>query len=75
MCWLDSSCFACLLLLLLLQEWLNQNIHAKGSLYTSGDELMAAVTGNALQPQTFLKYLRGKYGKLYSLGGSTAEQK
>jgi carboxypeptidase Taq len=57
-----------------LQEWLNEHIHAKGSLHASGDELMTAVTGNALQPQTFLTYLRGKYGKLYKLEGSTAEQ-
>lgn len=57
-----------------LQEWLNEHIHAKGSLHASGDELMTAVTGSALQPQTFLTYLRGKYGKLYKLEGSTAEQ-
>jgi carboxypeptidase Taq len=57
-----------------LKEWLNEHIHAKGSLHASGDDLMAAVTGNALQPQTFLAYLRSKYGKLYNLGGSTAEQ-
>jgi Zn-dependent M32 family carboxypeptidase len=54
------------------QEWLNKHIHEQGSLYASGDELMAAVTGNALQPQTFLSYLRSKYGSLYKLG--TAEQ-
>lgn len=49
------------------QEWLNQHIHSLGSLHVSGDALMTAVTGNALQPQTFLNYLRGKYSKLYKL--------
>jgi hypothetical protein len=28
---------------------------------------MTAVTGNPLQPQTFLAYLRSKYGALYKL--------
>jgi carboxypeptidase Taq len=56
-----------LLLLLVLQEWLNEHIHRKGSLHPSGDALMAAVTGNALQPQVFLSYLRSKYSKLYKL--------
>eukprot|EP00878_Enallax_costatus_P001574 GHUV01001725.1.p1 GENE.GHUV01001725.1~~GHUV01001725.1.p1 ORF type:complete len:544 (+),score=156.71 GHUV01001725.1:74-1705(+) len=50
-----------------LREWLNENIHRKGSLYPSGDELMQAVTGSALKPQTFLAYLRSKYGQLYKL--------
>jgi carboxypeptidase Taq len=54
------------------QAWLNEHIHARGSLYASGDELMSAVTGNALQPQTFLQYLRSKYGKLYKLPAGTA---
>lgn len=50
-----------------LREWLNEHIHRKGSLHPSGDALMTAVTGNALQPQVFLAYLRSKYSKLYKL--------
>lgn len=38
-----------------------------GSLPTSGDELMIAVTGAPLQPQVFLGYLRDKYSALYQL--------
>lgn len=57
-----------------LREWLNDNIHRKGSFYASGDELMTAVTGNALQPQTFLSYLRNKYGKLYKLTSAEGPQ-
>ncbi|KAF6265951.1 putative carboxypeptidase [Scenedesmus sp. NREL 46B-D3] len=50
-----------------LREWLNEHIHRQGSLHPSGDALMTAVTGNALQPQVFLAYLRTKYSKLYKL--------
>lgn len=53
------------------QTWLNENIHASGSLHPSGDELMQAVTGSALQPQAFLAYLRSKYGALYQLPASS----
>ena len=38
-----------------------------GSLHTSGDELMTAVTGAPLQPQVFLEYLTAKYSELYQL--------
>ncbi|KAF8071085.1 thermostable carboxypeptidase 1 [Scenedesmus sp. PABB004] len=50
-----------------LREWLRENIHTRGSLDASGDELMVAVTGSALQPQVFLDHLRTKYGQLYKL--------
>lgn len=56
------------------QEWLNTHIHAQGSLYRSGDELMTAVTGSALQPQTFLGYLRHKYRQLYKLQSHTVDE-
>lgn len=34
-----------------LREWLREKIHAVGSLHTSGDELMRAVTGAPLDPK------------------------
>jgi carboxypeptidase Taq len=50
-----------------LKGWLNEKIHKVGSLPTSGDELMVAVTGAPLQPQVFLDYLKDKYSALYQL--------
>lgn len=50
-----------------LKTWLNENIHEVGSLHTSGDELMRAVTGSILDPEVFLVYIRSKYTALYSL--------
>jgi Zn-dependent M32 family carboxypeptidase len=37
-----------------LKAWLNARIHAAGSLHASGDELMVAATGSALDPSIFL---------------------
>lgn len=50
-----------------LREWLNANIHRRGSLDPSGDDLMKAVTGSPLKPSVFLDHLRSKYAKLYKL--------
>ncbi|KAI8464429.1 MAG: putative carboxypeptidase [Monoraphidium minutum] len=50
-----------------LREWLNANIHTRGSLDPSGDDLMAAVTGSPLKPSVFLAHLRAKYAGLYKL--------
>ena len=50
-----------------LRKWLNEKVHSKGSLYTSGDELMKAATGSPLDVSVFLDYLKDKYSKLYSL--------
>lgn len=50
-----------------LKEWLTEKVHSKGSLYKSGDELMVAATGSALDPSIFLQYLKEKYSKLYKL--------
>jgi len=44
-----------------------RDIHRKGSLHPSGDDLMQSVTGHTLQPRVFLAYLRAKYSKLYKL--------
>ena len=50
-----------------IREWLRTNIHEKGSLYPSDDELCAQVTGKKLDPQVFLKYLDEKYSALYGV--------
>lgn len=50
-----------------IKKWLNTNIHEKGSLYTSLDDLLCNVTGEPLKPSYFLRYLESKYAKLYNL--------
>lgn len=50
-----------------IKKWLNENFHAKGSLYPSLDELLAAVTGEPLRPQYFMDYLTKKYTAMYNL--------
>jgi len=49
-----------------LKEWLNKNIHEKGSLL-SLDELMVEVTGEKLNPKYFIEYLENKYNEIYQL--------
>ena len=49
-----------------IKEWLNNNIHAKGTLYSS-DELVRHVTGEPLNQDYFISYLKEKYGKIYKL--------
>jgi len=44
--------------------WLRKNVHVQGSRYTPG-ELVKKVTGQALDPVWFEKYLREKYSKIY----------
>ena len=50
-----------------LRAWLKENIHSRGSLYASADDLCEAVTGRKLDPSIYLKYLREKYHKLYAI--------
>jgi carboxypeptidase Taq len=52
--------------LLPLQEWLNRKIHREGQRYRAGD-LVAAVTGEPLNPGYLLGHLREKLGTLYGL--------
>jgi carboxypeptidase Taq len=47
-------------------QWLRRNIHEGGSTMTA-EELCNSVTGEYLNPQYFISYLRGKYGELYDL--------
>jgi len=50
-----------------LKAWLNRNIHEKGSLYKSADELLTQVTGEPLNVSIFLDYLGKKYRALYAI--------
>ncbi len=47
-----------------LREWLREKIHLKGMTRTA-NELVLEVTGEPLNPEHFLTYLRTKYGELY----------
>ena len=49
-----------------IREWLNQKIHRKGRLL-SVPELIKEVTGDNLNPNIFLNYLKNKYRKIYNL--------
>lgn len=49
-----------------IHKWLNDNIHAHGSIYEPS-ELIKIVTGEELNSKYFLKYLRDKYSKVYNI--------
>ena len=49
-----------------LLDWLRENIHTKGKLYTS-EELCKQVTGEQLNVQSFLDYVDKKYSEIYGL--------
>jgi carboxypeptidase Taq len=46
--------------------WLRRNVHAHGSRY-SPPELLQRATGASLDAGPYLRYLRGKFGRLYDL--------
>ena len=48
------------------REWLGEKIHRQGRLHNAG-ELTRHVTGEALNPDHFMAYLREKYGEIYQL--------
>ncbi|KAJ1428083.1 putative carboxypeptidase [Ochromonadaceae sp. CCMP2298] len=50
-----------------LRLWLNEHLHRRGSLDASADDLMLAVTGKALDPQVYLRYLGEKYREIYQV--------
>lgn len=50
-----------------LKGWLNDKIHALGSLYPTADDLLQAVTGKPLDPTLFIDYLKQKYAQLYKI--------
>jgi carboxypeptidase Taq len=47
-----------------LLEWLRKNVHRHGSTYLPAD-LITQATGAPPDPQHFIRYLNGKYGRLY----------
>ncbi|KAF9161154.1 hypothetical protein DFQ26_004820 [Actinomortierella ambigua] len=51
----------------ILKEWLNKNVHEKGSLYQSGEELITVVTGEKLNVNYFINHLVDKYTAIYDL--------
>ncbi len=49
-----------------LHGWLRDNIYASGSKFTA-PELVERVTGGSLSIEPYIRYLKGKYGELYSV--------
>jgi carboxypeptidase Taq len=49
-----------------IKEWLNEKIHQKGRLYST-DDLVTQVTGEPLNPDHFIQYLKDKYSDIYQL--------
>lgn len=49
-----------------LHGWLKTNVYQYGRKYTA-PELVERVTGGGVQVEPLIRYLRGKYGQLYSL--------
>ena len=47
-------------------NWLRKNIHSKGKMYEPG-ELVEIVTGEPLNPEYFMDYIKNKYNKVYEL--------
>lgn len=47
-------------------EWLNKKIHCKGKTMTA-EEIIKKVTGEKLNPKSYLDYLNQKYSDLYDL--------
>jgi carboxypeptidase Taq len=50
--------------LLFVREWLNQNIHRYGKMYSS-DDLAKKVTGKPLSEAAYCSYLKKKYAEIY----------
>ncbi|MCH9639645.1 MAG: carboxypeptidase M32 [Betaproteobacteria bacterium] len=49
-----------------INHWLNEKIHSQGTLYTP-QELIQRVTGEPLNPDYFIDYLKTKYKSIYQL--------
>ncbi len=49
-----------------LYGWLKENVYRHGYKFT-GSELLERVTGGPLRVEPFIRYLRAKYGELYTL--------
>jgi carboxypeptidase Taq len=49
-----------------IKKWLNENIHQQGRLYST-DDLVTIVTGEPLNPDYFINYLKNKYKEIYKI--------
>jgi carboxypeptidase Taq len=49
-----------------IKAWLNEKIHRQGSLFTPHD-LVCRVTGESLNAEYYIDYLRRKYSIIYQL--------
>ena len=49
-----------------LLEWMRENVHSKGCLYETED-LIQEATGEELNPDHFISYVKEKYSELYNL--------
>ena len=49
-----------------LRKWLTDNVYTHGGRYMP-DELVQRVTGRPLSAESFLSYVRQKYGALYGV--------
>ncbi|KAL9643568.1 hypothetical protein ABK040_010181 [Willaertia magna] len=50
-----------------IKQWLNENIHKKGSMTLTTDNLLKQATGEELNPKIFISYLKKKYTEVYDL--------
>jgi len=48
------------------KDWLNKNIHRLGRLY-SAEDLVKKVTGEPLNPNLYIRYLKEKYAAIYKI--------
>ena len=53
-----------------IRRWLNERIHAQGSVPRSMDDLLQRAVGEPLKPSYFLAYLSDKYADIYELDNS-----
>jgi len=49
-----------------IKSWLNDKIHSQGSLYRPR-ELVQRITGEPLNPDHFIDYLKAKYRAIYQI--------
>ena len=57
-----------------LHKWLPENIYQHGPKY-SLHELVERITGGPLQVEPYIRYLKQKFGELYSLTRTSRNQK
>ena len=49
-----------------LLHWLHENVHQYGAKYDP-QEVVKMATGSKIDPEPYLRYLKAKYGEIYSL--------